>query len=209
MCQSESPGYASFSIMLIHIPIYFVSICSTSKSKRAPRCGENERFERSTRHDDCYPTCANPLPEWCPDVEMKNKCRCRPGFFRDSKGKCTKDCSHEPCAGYNEVRKTCGLSKHCQDTCVGYKLDEVDSLCDNQNCTRNVCECRHGYARTPDRERCILVRDCREYTDRSANANEGTPKNVKCGKNEELKRYTSACFPTCAEPISASFFFFL
>ncbi|EYB92448.1 hypothetical protein Y032_0194g1450 [Ancylostoma ceylanicum] len=31
----------------------------------------------------------------------------------------------------------------------------------------------------------------------------------RCGENEELKRYGDYCFPTCANPHPASFFFCL
>ncbi|EYB92446.1 hypothetical protein Y032_0194g1449 [Ancylostoma ceylanicum] len=81
------------------------------------RCGNNERFEPHSLHESCYPSCANPHIEQCPGGEVKNQCRCKPGFFRDSKGMCTKDCSHEPCIDKNAVRRFCGASKICQPSC--------------------------------------------------------------------------------------------
>ncbi|EYB92445.1 hypothetical protein Y032_0194g1449 [Ancylostoma ceylanicum] len=124
------------------------------------RCGNNERFEPHSLHESCYPSCANPHIEQCPGGEVKNQCRCKPGFFRDSKGMCTKDCSHDPCGDPNAVPTTCAPSKRCQPSC---KKRAPDPSCKKKTCIPNGCVCKPGFIIHEGLfgvKRCIRVSEC-------------------------------------------------
>ncbi|EYC24264.1 hypothetical protein Y032_0014g2407 [Ancylostoma ceylanicum] len=114
-------------------------------------CGTNE--ERVQCGTACEPTCSNPNPT-CTKQCVKNVCRCRFGFIRNSKNQCipTNACplSERPC-GTNEERKKCGTA--CEPTCAN-----PNPTCTKQ-CVRDVCQCRFGFIRN-SRNQCIPTNAC-------------------------------------------------
>ncbi|EYB97464.1 hypothetical protein Y032_0140g2157 [Ancylostoma ceylanicum] len=92
----------------------------------------------------------------CPVALERDQCRCKPGFFRDSKGHCTEDCSHEPCYDPNAVRKSCGIPLHCEPSC----RERSPSLCETTRCVKNACECKPGFVMDFYTLLCIPASDC-------------------------------------------------
>ncbi|KAL6741814.1 hypothetical protein Aduo_015030 [Ancylostoma duodenale] len=124
------------------------------------KCGKNEEYHSFSVSDSCYPNCKHPSPIECPAGEVKDICHCKPGFFRDSKGNCVKDCFHEPCYDPNAIRKTCGVPQHCQPSCKERK----PPLCENKSCLKNACECKPGFVLDFYTLYCIPVSDCEKPT---------------------------------------------
>ncbi|KIH62569.1 trypsin Inhibitor like cysteine rich domain protein [Ancylostoma duodenale] len=141
-------------------------------------CGTNE--ERVECGTACEPTCSDPKSV-CTKQCVKNVCRCRFGFIRNSKNLCipTNACppSEKPC-GTNEERKKCGTA--CEPTCA-----DPNPRCTKQ-CINNVCQCRFGFIRNSKKE-CIPTNAC--------------PASERpCGTNEERVECGTACEPTCEDP---------
>ncbi|WKY12968.1 hypothetical protein Q1695_004076 [Nippostrongylus brasiliensis] len=110
-------------------------------------CSENEEFRQCGTA--CEPSCENPNPQVCTLQCILNVCQCKPGFFRDSNGKCVATCRGS--CGKNEERKKCGTA--CEPTCAN-----PNPRCTKQ-CINNVCQCKTGFVRD-DSNNCIPLRSC-------------------------------------------------
>ncbi|KHJ81877.1 trypsin Inhibitor like cysteine rich domain protein [Oesophagostomum dentatum] len=89
-----------------------------------------------------------------------NKCVCMEGFYRNSQGKCTKDCFSEPCGSPHATRKQCGKPLECQVTCL---QKSEPRFCKNLSCLPMACECNSGYVLHYGADglpTCILPTEC-------------------------------------------------
>ncbi|KAL6744320.1 hypothetical protein Aduo_017268 [Ancylostoma duodenale] len=148
-------------------------------------CGVNE--ERVECGTACEPTCSNPNPV-CTKQCIKNVCRCRFGFIRNSKNQCipTSACppSERPC-GTNEERKECGTA--CEPACAN-----PHPTCSKQ-CIKNVCQCRFGFIRN-SKNQCIPTSACPPSETTTMPPSMNPP--MMCGPHETWKS-CSGCEPTC------------
>ncbi|KHJ91256.1 trypsin Inhibitor like cysteine rich domain protein [Oesophagostomum dentatum] len=76
------------------------------------KCGLNEEYKICG--ELCEGSCSS--AELVCMKESGPPCVCKKGFFRNTKGKCVKDCSTEPCP-VNMVRKSCAMPASCQEAC--------------------------------------------------------------------------------------------
>nr|ADO24344.1 trypsin inhibitor-like protein 1 precusor [Ancylostoma duodenale] len=143
--------------------IFLGTTISTSFCVNQPRCGENEMFYRTCA--PCTKSCSNP-DDMCLLMCAYNKCDCKPGFpFRDSQGKCTNDCSSEPCWDPNAVRKSCGLSSLCKPSCSNPNPASLIPFCNNKSycAVPSACECKPGYVLEDLNNRwarCVPISSC-------------------------------------------------
>ncbi|KIH66287.1 hypothetical protein ANCDUO_03384 [Ancylostoma duodenale] len=117
-----------------------------------PRCGENEMFYRTCV--PCTQSCANPN-DVCLLMCTYNTCGCKPGFnYRDSKGKCTNDCSSDD-------------ANHFLLLCLVYLVFTLiqafsHPYCKHRSCKEFACDCKPGYIlkNSAPYSKCVPISSC-------------------------------------------------
>ncbi|WKY12967.1 hypothetical protein Q1695_004076 [Nippostrongylus brasiliensis] len=152
-------------------------------------CSENEEFRQCGTA--CEPSCENPNPQVCTLQCILNVCQCKPGFFRDSNGKCVATCRGS--CGKNEERKKCGTA--CEPTCAN-----PNPRCTKQ-CINNVCQCKTGFVRD-DSNNCIPLRSCLTASCAEVKCRPGTI----CAMVEQpcKQQNCPAPVPQCVQPVRPS-----
>ncbi|KAI1700219.1 trypsin inhibitor like cysteine rich domain-containing protein [Ditylenchus destructor] len=147
-----------------------------------PTCGENEEYTGGSR---CDPTCDDPKRQRLCPLDYVVKCKCLPGFVRDTSGKCILEnrCPKpKPVCGRNEEYVDDG--KNCESLCDGAPKPHVP--CEVLMAIPG-CKCLPGFARHSSGN-CIPKIFCHE------------PKPA-CPQNETYIASGSNCAePTCKSP---------
>ncbi|XP_055930162.1 zonadhesin-like [Argiope bruennichi] len=138
-------------------------------------CGENEVFQECGTA--CPASCSSPVPQRaCPAICVRG-CFCKPGFIRDSSGRCVRPEQCPLVCSENEEFQECGTA--CPANCT----NPIPQGGCPQICVRG-CFCRAGFIRDPT-GKCIRPESCP----------------VICGDNEEFKECGTACPTDCTNPI--------
>ncbi|KAG8177858.1 hypothetical protein JTE90_027123 [Oedothorax gibbosus] len=137
-------------------------------------CGENELFYECS--SPCQRTCENRNSVINCTLPCLTGCFCKPGFVRDSYGKCIDplSCPIGPCTKENEIYNPCGPA--CIKTCARLEFRQGCP----QRCVRG-CFCKEGFVRDIDAN-CIPFERC--------------PKRPQMCPAEET---FYACKPTCRD----------
>ncbi|KAI5645184.1 trypsin inhibitor like cysteine rich domain-containing protein [Phthorimaea operculella] len=148
--------------------------CVLPKDCPVPTCPQNEVF------DKCPPTCP---PETCPDGRLykcvappkpgsddcRGKCRCRDGYYRDSRGRCIPKEFCSLCKGPNESY-ACGGA--CDNVCATLsQQNQTNCPIINVKCN-DMCYCDKDYARDSNGT-CIPISSCPPSCNGDPNAQPG------------------------------------
>ncbi|KAL4707022.1 hypothetical protein ACJJTC_000449 [Scirpophaga incertulas] len=150
-------------MLTLTVPLDFESFCAKNEVFRCVNCPE-----KSCDNRDIEFVCP-------PDRPCRNKCVCKPGYYRNAIGQCITETQCKKCSKPNEFF-ACG--NICDNTCSGLGgLNRTNCPFISLRFCTEKCYCKDGYARDANNN-CIPVSQC------------GQP---ACGPNERLDDCPADC----------------